>query len=97
MVPFACFAGAAVQEVDAELVFCPTHAVACACSPLKAMHACWVRPGTDFAVCTGVPPSDALLDCKPGTRLSMPEDVAAVAHGDATLNLHSFMHPVRIS
>lgn len=51
---------------------------------------------TDFAVYTGAQPSTALLDCKPGIRLSMPEDVAAVAHGDATLNLQNFMHPVRV-
>ena len=52
---------------------------------------------TDFAVCTGAQATNALLDCKTGMRLSMPEDVAAVAHGDATLNLQNFMHPVRVS
>lgn len=57
----------------------------------------YVPLGSNFAVCTGAQPSTALLDCKPSVRLSMPEDVTAVAHGDATLNLHSFMHHVRVT
>lgn len=56
----------------------------------------YVPLGSNFAVCTGAQASTALLDCKPSVRLSMPEDVTAVAHGDATLNLHSFMHHVRV-
>lgn len=54
----------------------------------------WSVTGSNFAVGTGAQPSTALLDCKPSIRLNMPEDVAAVAHGDATLNLQNFMHPV---
>ena len=53
--------------------------------------------GSECAVCTGAQPSTALLDCKSSIRLSMPEDVTAVAHGDATLNLHSFMHQVHVN
>ena len=47
-------------------------------------------------VYTGAQPSSALLDCKLSTGLRMPEDLAAVAHGDATLNLDNFMHQVRV-
>ena len=53
--------------------------------------------GSEFFLCTGAQPSTALLDCKSSIRLSMPEDVTAVAHGDATLNLHSFMHQVHVN
>jgi hypothetical protein len=34
-------------------------------------------------------PSTALLDCKSSIRLSMPEDVTAVAHGDAITVRHT--------
>ncbi|KAL0034354.1 hypothetical protein WJX77_010828 [Trebouxia sp. C0004] len=58
----------------------------------------WLRSCNAIVVLEqGAHPSTALLDCKSSIRLSMPEDVTAVAHGDATLNLHSFMHPVRVN
>lgn len=50
--------------------------------------------GSNLFVCTGAQPS--LLDCKLSTGLRMPEDLAAVAHGDATLNLDNFMHQFRV-
>ena len=73
--------------------------VFCSCTAMPAsVLACLLLlfARTDFIVYTGAQPSTALLDCKPGIRLSMPEDLAAVAHGDATLNLQNFMHPVRV-
>ena len=58
-------------------------------------HHAWIV-GSYLFVCTGAQPSSALLDCKLSTGLRMPEDLAAVAHGDATLNLDNFMHQVRV-
>ncbi|KAL0049354.1 hypothetical protein WJX82_000296 [Trebouxia sp. C0006] len=58
----------------------------------------WLRSCNAIVVLEqGAQPSTALLDCKSSIRLSMPEDVTAVAHGDATLNLHSFMHQVHVN
>ena len=53
-----------------------------------------IASGANMFVYTGAQPSSALLDCKLSTGLKMPEDLAAVAHGDATLNLDNFMHQV---
>ena len=74
----------------------PPSAGSVPCIAVLHLHCLVWVVGSYLSVYTGAQPSSALLDCKLSTGLRMPEDVAAVAHGDATLNLDNFMHQVRV-
>ena len=86
------FISAAHVHVAWRLLLC----LVCAYLSLFAFTICLSFAVYNLFVCTGAEPSAALLDCKLSSGLRLPEDLAAVAHGDATLNLDNFMCQVHV-